>query len=68
MAHTFVNVVETNLVVRWEDSRILHKEPDWRRRNIVQSLFMAIENEPLSRPSLDISYFYLNIVRQEIEH
>lgn len=61
------HVLETNHTVKWDSSKILYKEPDWRKRNMAESLFMAIEDEPLSRPSVDVSTVYLPIIKEELE-
>jgi hypothetical protein len=60
-------VVETNREIKWEDSRILLKEPNWRMINLVESLFIAANKDTLSQPSIDISPVYLDIVRDELK-
>jgi hypothetical protein len=62
------HVLETEHNVLWEDSWILYKECNWRKkRNIAESLFMNIENNPISRPSVDVSQMYVQVVRNEIK-
>lgn len=53
--------------MRWDESKILFKELDWRRRNIVELLCMASENELLSCPSEKVHPIYQKIIESELE-
>jgi hypothetical protein len=44
---------------------VLYKKAGWKKRNIV---FMACENNPISRTSVEVSPVYLEVVGNEIKH
>src|SRR5436190_1533465 len=61
------HVLETGHNIKWTDSCVLYKEQNWKKRNFAESLFMAHEKQPLSRPSKEINPVYMEVVKKELQ-
>jgi hypothetical protein len=52
--------------VDWDKARILDIESHSRYRNYKEAAHMACSNNPISKPSLDISPIWIPIIRNEV--
>jgi len=58
------HVLDTGHKMKWDDTTLLYKEPNWRKRNIVEAIFMGMAQDPLSQPSVEISPVYFETLRK----
>ena len=48
----------------WHEATIIDREPHWKVRKIKEAAHMALANNPISKPSIDISPIWLPILRK----
>ena len=51
----------------WEDARIIHREPHYFKRKLIEASFMKITDQPISQPSVDIRPLWLPIIKNELK-
>src|SRR5436190_22366147 len=60
---------EENHNMNFKEACIIHKEPHYKKRKIIEASYMklAAENNPISQPSVEISSLWLPILRKELK-
>ena len=60
---------EENHKMNFKEASIIHKEPHYKKRKIIEASYMklAAENNPISQPSVEISSLWLPILRKELK-
>ena len=58
------HALENSHVVDWNNTKIIFKEQNWKKRCLVASAAMLLQKEtPISNPSIDLKSIYLPVLK-----
>jgi len=53
--------------IQWDKARVIHKEEGFKKRKLKEATFMALTQNPISQPSMDMDPIWLPILRENVK-
>lgn len=53
--------------MNWNEAKIIHREPHFYKRKLIEASYIKITEQPISQPSVEIRPVWLPIIKEELE-